>query len=450
MREKAKLFRALLLEPLELRAVFSADGLVVWQCVQPSSDVEYAQLHLPHTDHTLATGDIVLSNDLQAGIQAGHRSRGPSQHKHVFDIEFDMPLPPAEGEGRPHDDAARFNFNPLHANPPTRIPNVPSEPGIVIVVDALPNPSVFSPPREVIGGNIPRIPADSGSLTNVTSRHTNTNFAENSSTSSMTINRVPTADTRNFTVGTPAVLTSISVTQANLAIQNPPAMSVGTATFDFSTRLGSNNFRSTAIDLSHQRTDEFHFTKPLSLSRDSVIDPALLERASGVASLESLLSDLAENHRRQRTQNGFDANQPDARSGQNWRPEHNAASVEIAFAEGGMIALALNRDIAFAELEDNSEVARQERRAWVANVGIYRAFENGAVAVTEHTGLTNRTSPKSESQSIQVDWPEVESEIASTPLHPLLASTSAALGLVIFGLRRIRKSVPLMYTSRKP
>lgn len=448
MREKAKLFRALLLEPLELRAVFSADGLDVWQCVQHSSDVEYAQLHLPLTDHALATGDIDRSHDLQAGIQAGHRSRGPSQHKHVFDIEFDMPLPPAEGEGRPHDDTARFNFNPLHANPPTRIPNLPSEPGIVIVVDALPNPIVFSPPREVIGGNIPRIPADSGSLTNVTSRHTN--IAENSSTSSMTINRVPTADTRNSTVGTPAVLTSISVTQANLAIQNLPAMSVGTATFDFSTRLGSNNVRSTAIDLSHQRTDEFHFTKPLSLSRDSVIDPALIERASGVASLESLLSDLAENHRRQRTQNGFDANQPDARSGQNWRPEHNATPVEIAFAEGGMIALALNRDIAFAELEDTSEVARQERRAWVANVGIYRAFENGAVAVTEHAGLTNRTSPKSESQSIQVDWPEVESELASTPLHPLLASTSAALGLVMFGLRRIRKSVPLMYTSRKP
>ena len=444
MREKARLFRALLLEPLECRAVFSVDGLDVWQCVHHSSDVEFEQLQLPHTEHALATGALDRSNDAHSGIRAGHRSRGSSQYRHVFDNEVDMPLPPAEGEGRPQADVPRFN-----SNPPPRIPNLPSESGVVIVIDKLPNPIVFSPPRDLIRDNVPRVPVNSGSLTEVTSRHTNTNFAENSSTSSMTINRVPTADTRNFTVGTPAVLTSISVTQANLATQNLPAMSVGTATFDFSARLGSDTDRSTVSGLSHHRMDEFHVTKPPSLPKDSIIDSALLERATGVASLENLLSDLAENHRRHRTQNGFDANQSESRSEQNWRPEQSATSVAIAFAEGGMIALALNRDIAFAELEDTSEVARGESRAWVANVGIYRAFANGAVAATEHAGLTNRISPKSESRSTNVDWLDVESEIAKTQLNPLLASTSAALGLVMFGLRRIRKSVPLMYTTRR-
>ena len=455
MREKARLFRALLLEPLECRTVFAAEGLDIWQCVHPSSGVEFNQsqsAQLLHTEHALATDGAVSSNAVHRGIQAGQRSRGTSQHGHVFDCEFDRPLPPAEGEGRLHADAPRFNFNPPShiPNQPSGQPNgqpngprvLPNEPRVAIAVDAVPNPIVFSPPRDLSGDNIPRAQVELGGSNSGTSRLTTI-------TGNNSIDQVPTSATPNSVSVTRVVSTSVSVAQANLVAQNFLAVSAGTTTFDFSAQptIASENF--TLLGSRNQRTGEYHFTKPPSLSADAIFDPTLLERATGVASLENLLSDLAENHRRNRTQNEFDTNQPNTRSEQNWRPEQNATSVAISFADGGMIALALNRDKAFAELEDMSEVGLGENRAWVSYVGIYRAFENGAVAATEYARLANRISSNTDLQSTKIDWSEVESEVANTQLHSLLASTSAALGLAMFGLRRLRKSVPLIYTIRK-
>jgi hypothetical protein len=112
-----------------------------------------------------------------------------------------------------------------------------------------------------------------------------------------------------------------------------------------------------------------------------------------------------------------------------------------------MIALALNRDITLSELEDISEDARSENKAWIANVGIFRAFENGAVAATEYSGLTNRVGRNTNSNSTNAELAESEAEVANTQLHPLLASTSAALGAMVFGLRRMRKSSLLMFTT---
>ena len=219
----------------------------------------------------------------------------------------------------------------------------------------------------------------------------------------------------------------------------------GSATFDLSEKTDG---------LVNPWADGFRFTRPIPVPSDAIADQAVAEQAvseqsSVLESLEKLLPGLAENHLRNRTQNGFDANQPNARQEKNWRPEA-PASVEVAFADGGMIALALNRDIAMSELKELSDDARSENKAWIANVGIFRAFENGAVAATEYAGLTNRVTRNAASNALPEDESEVEGEVANSQLHPLLASTSAALGAVMLGLRRMRrKTVPLLFASRK-
>ncbi len=182
---------------------------------------------------------------------------------------------------------------------------------------------------------------------------------------------------------------------------------------------------------------------------DSIVDENLLERAAAVESLETLLSNLAENHRRKQSQAEFNVDKPLTRNDESWRTESSDAQVEMAFADGGMISLALNRDVALSELEDVSDVARSENRAWVANVGIFRAFEGGAVAATEYAGLTNRISKNAEARSSTAELSEVEAEVANSQLHPLLASTSAIVGGLMLGLRRMRKATPLMHTLRR-
>jgi len=122
----------------------------------------------------------------------------------------------------------------------------------------------------------------------------------------------------------------------------------------------------------------------------------------------------------------------------------------LSFADGGLIAIALNRDLAIHELGEIAGDDSSENKAWTANVGIFRAFENGALAATHYAGLSNRTARNADLLEAEVSSPDVEAEVSSTPMHPLLTSSSAALGVLLVGLRRFRKSTRRMQSTAKP
>ncbi len=50
--------------------------------------------------------------------------------------------------------------------------------------------------------------------------------------------------------------------------------------------------------------------------------------------------------------------------------------------EGGMLGLMINRDRSQQDFSEVAEDIRSENMAWMANVGIIRALESGAVAAT--------------------------------------------------------------------
>ena len=478
MSEKARQFRSLLLESLECRSVFSADGIEVWHFSQSSLhfDVDrFQSAQYPRTEATSSdshvdsqsTRDLKNSSDFDGVKFSGRRSShgsygfGSSMHRGRFN---DAPLPPADGEGPSRDiPTAALDSTPKFDSKSVQVPTQSIDRVIVIVSPAL---AELVQSRDSGPANpLSRPQLDSRGAERVDSlpngNPANSNSTNSNSTGTSSLARVQASSLPNPSLSshsqTPAALNSFAplsgaTGQVNLASASSQALSSvapglvsGTATFDLSEKTDG---------LVNLWADGFRFTRPIPVPSDAIADQAIAEQAvseqaSVLESLEKLLPGLAENHLRNRTQSGFDANQPNARQEKNWRPEASA-SVEVAFADGGMIALALNRDIAMSELEELSDDASSENKAWIANVGIFRAFENGAVAVTEYAGLTNRVIRNAASNASPADMSEVEGEVANSQLHPLLASTSAALGVVMLGLRRMRsKTVPLLFTSRK-
>jgi hypothetical protein len=470
MSEKVCKFRSLLLETLECRSLFSVDGLEFWQCshaslsfdVDPSQPGQYPPAEAAKLDRDSSwAAKVERSNDFDGVKYYERRSRGSSafgssMHRGRFD---NAPLPPAESEGasiggpkdafdtKPGldsrlslDSRPGLDLRPILDSKSVQSPTQAIDPGIILVIN-----SVLTQSRDVGPASIPaRTQVESRSAERIE------NLQASNSTSNNSVERVSPSflqDSRFNSQGLiSAVPISSTATQVAFSSGSSSALSAqasGVTTLDFSWNISSGSEQS-------PWGDDFRFTRPLPVPApsDALVDGALVEHAS-LESLENLLSGLAENHRRNRIQNGFDANQSNSRNEQNWRPE-TSTSVEVTFADGGMIALALNRDLALSELEEILDDARSENKAWVANVGIFRAFENGAVAATEYAGLTNRTTRNGGSSSTEQELSGAEAEVANSHFHPLLASTSAALGVVMLGLRRMsRKSIPLLFTSRK-
>ena len=468
MSEKARQFRSLLLEPLECRSVFSADGIEVWHFSQSSlhfdvdrfQPAQYPRTEAASTDSHVDSQwnrDLEHSSDFDGVKFSGRRSShgshgiGSSMNRGRFN---DAPLPPADGEGPSRDvPTAALDSKPKFDSKPVQIPTRSIDSIIVVVSPTLAGliQSRDSGPANPLS----RPQLDSRGAAEVDSLP-NSNPTNSNPPGPSSFARVPTSPSSNPSLSShsqiPAALNSFAplsgaTGQVNLASASSQVSSSvasglvsGTATFDFSEKTDG---------LAKRWGGDFRFTRPIPVPTVAIADQALGDQASSLESLEKLLPGLAENHLHNRTQNGFDANQPNARHENNRRPE-TSASVEVAFADGGMIALALNRDIAMSDLEELSDDARSENKAWIANVGIFRAFENGAVAATEYAGLTNRVTRNAASSASPQGVSEVEGEVANSQLHPLLASTSAALGVVMFGLRRMRsKTAPLLFSSRK-
>ena len=469
MSEKARQFRSLLLEPLECRSVFSADGLDVWQFSQSSLRFEFDQFQPAQYPHAEAES---LGNDMRKGDNLGHKNDfggvkyyqgrsphgsiklGSSMNRDRFD---DVPLPPGESE----DTSARTPSTTSDTK--TSLDSkIDLKPNLDVTTVQPPPPSGAI--RILILGSSATVGLPQSHTTPLASGPTRTQFdlpgtarvdslPTGNSTANISPGRVQPSLSQNPTSPFPTALNSSTplsstTSQTNLLSANAVStIASGTTTFDLSSQV--SNGVEQADSLSKAWGDDFRFTRPIPAPSGAIVDQALVERASSLKSLENLLSGLAESHRRNRTQNGFDVNQPSSSDDPSRRPE-SSTSVEVMFADGGMIALALNRDIAMSELEKLSEDARSENKAWIANVGIFRAFENGAVAATEYAGLNNRVTRNAVSSSSPQEVAEVEGEVANTRFHPLLASTSAALGVVMLGLRRMRrKNAPLLLTSRK-
>ncbi|MDX1925887.1 MAG: hypothetical protein SFV81_05185 [Pirellulaceae bacterium] len=454
MREKARQFRSLLLEPLECRSVFSVDGLDVWQFTQVTIRFEFEPFQPAQYPRGEAASIGITQHDDSPrrnyennGNKSGRSSHGLPIHRGRFN---DLPLPPAESEGNfieaPSAKLVQKPSLDVKPNSDAKPAHVPSQPPItqvLIVVDTVQPSSPLPQIRDLTG-------SDRGDNRSIT-------IPNSISSGSGSFERAPRPQTP-ATLTSPVAAVNASVAsntaaQFNLASPNSTvssAIAAHTSSIELSSPIANAAERVSTSGLA----DDFRFSRPLPAPSEAIVEKAITERTASLELLENLLLGLAENHRRVRSENGFDengfdVNQPNSRSAVTERPE-TSMGLEIALADGGMIALALNRDIAMSELAEISEEARSENKAWIANVGIFRAFENGAVAATEYSGLTNRMPRNAGSNSAVRELADGETEVANSQFHPLLASTSAALGAMMLGLRRMRrKSVPWMFTTRK-
>ena len=164
MSEKAGLFRSLLLEPLECRAVFSVNGLDIWQFIDHSPNLEFDPMQpAQFPSNESAKHNLDVDRTDRSRINFAHSPRGTLEQRHHQHDEFDMPLPSAEGEGRPLDNPATGS----NSNLPTHLPNQPSETQVVVVVEILPTQSVFSKPGDFNQSNVPRFQMDSSNSSNL-------------------------------------------------------------------------------------------------------------------------------------------------------------------------------------------------------------------------------------------------------------------------------------------
>jgi hypothetical protein len=456
MREKTRQCRSLLLEPLECRTVFSADGLDVSQFSQVIIRFEFEPFQPAQHPRGEATSSGKAQHDDSpwSKNKPGRWSHGYSMHRGRFN---DLPLPPAESEGNfveaPSGKLApkpSFDLKPNSDVKPAQVPSHPPITQVLVVVDAVPPSPVLPQIRDLTGSdrgnNRPNsVSSGSSSFERAPRPQTPATQTLAAAVNPSAMNSVSLGNAAS--AGNTAAQFNVASPQGN-TLANPSSLVLSaiashTTTIEFSSPNANVAERVSSSGLS----DDFRFSRPLPVPAESIVDQAITDRTARLESLENFLLSLAENHHRIRRENGFDVNHRNSRNEVTARPATSMA-LEIAVANGGMIALALNRDIATSELEDISEEARSENKAWIANVGIFRAFENGAVAATEYSGLTNRTTRNAGSSSTTRE--SAEGEVANSQFHPLLASTSAVLGAMMLGLRRMRrKSIPLMFTSRK-
>lgn len=456
MRKTTRLSRALLLESLEARAVFCVAGHDVLNFAQPALPDE-ARLFQPaqfqRSELRSTNGNkshaIDLHRDAQIGdTHIGQRLRESSQHRRHF--EFDLDMPPPEGEGRPFDSTpSQANSSPLAdlfnqarevGRPSLLLLNSFARPTAEIVSRIEVDSSNLSGSNFLSGNNLSGNNLSGSNLSG--NSNGPINQLANGVAGSALLDRLPNAQSAGNAM--PVIATSSAVAQDTLALLSQPILFGGTATFDFSASHGNNSEPYSSID--NQRFGEPQLSKARSSESDAIFDPSLTARGKEIDPLESVLSDLSADHGRPASQFVSNADLPSSRSDQGWREKQAAAPVDYLFADGGMIALTLNRDTSLRDLEEMTDEARNEGKAWIANVGIYRAFENAAVAATEYASLTNRTARSTESPA-NAEVSEVEGPLAGTDLRPSVGF-AVALGVLTLGFRRFRKIVPLMYKGR--
>ena len=476
MREKTRLFRSLLLESLETRTVFAGDSFDALPFDASPLGAQFSHFEVTHHyDSRVQTSTIVVRAvsrplDLDfAGQQGNGRPENgkPSKPQDFRDFhDHDQVILIPEGEGPD----SHSRPNDLPGSSPGRF-DPPSRPSSGINLDrpsATLNPNNGVPnnsgptatiPTTAISTTTPR----PGTLSLPNASDFRTGEPRTSEPSSS-----PTSNNLTLLGGraAPAVTLQSAVSQSHvLAVTNLSSFGTqwfGTAdvAFDLSSRSGSElNNRLTESGL---RDGEFKFTADSDGSRDTPLDPDLVDQAIGMASLDKLLSDLANKHRRRQAEEHTDREQANRSepAGRSYRQNSRMAELQAVNAEGGLIALALNRDVAPTDLDELAKSLHRENRAWVASVGVFRTFESGAVengevqsgamAATEIAVKSDRSKQTAQANQLAdlAQGANSDVEDSATRFHPLLASSTVALGAMLFSLRRIRKTARLMYTKR--
>ncbi len=452
MRQKMKAFRSLLLESLENRSLLAAVGFDdAWQFTQHDTRIELRYVQVDRAQVGAIFVNVSPTTQLQWKLR-------PAGRPSAFDVENTFEIEP---EGEP----------PAFIHPPRT-----SEPGVVPVPPQHANP--HPPEKPTDPGSASKGP-DRATLAVPNLAHPTLSILQTiGSNGSRLTNQTPPREISltGTSAGniqppyTPIVAPSINNSvnsQSNQAGSSSLANAVrdvfnsSQVTFDFSvSERGNDSFASV---ISNNATDAtFRFSRSGLSQNDGnsvksdaanrILDQALAAQVAGKASLEGLLSDLAEDHYRSRSSQAFDANQPSSQfdSRRHTDFENNSDVAELAFAGGGLIALALNRDSGPMDLAQVAEDVHRENRTWVANVGVYREFENAAIAATDFvaTRFSGAISRSTRTAAFTEDTNRSQTEVGDAKVHPLLASSTAALGVMLFSLRRVRKNVRLMYTKR--
>ncbi len=454
MREKTRLFRSLLLESLETRTVFAVDGFDGGShLVTPNARIDITRYH---NDGMQVSTIVITVAFLSRGDDFGGPWGGEVPPRFA-DFEDDHELIP-EGEGpgpdlAPRPDRPSRPPNTTDLNPPalsftpvapsTNFPTIllSSKPTTVPRIDSTPPvasdaaPSTITPSHNLPGGSLA-----SGSLANTALANP-----------SLTNRAAPTL------VAQPANSQSSLLAASTLSALGSEGFAKADVSFDLSTSIGNDLTR--RLTPSHLRANDFRFTRNSQSIGDSILEPALVDRAIGAASLDKLLSDLANKHRQHKS--GNDSEREHSNRNEFAHRQHHqdsqSAEIDAAYAEGGLIAMTLNRDIAPTDLDALATNLHQENKAWVASVGVFRAFESSAMAVTEGARRNNGSSQTTQGANSLADRTEfnvadmnaADLEASETRFNPFLASSTVALGAVLFSLRRIRHSARLMYTTRQ-
>ena len=462
MREKSRSFRSLLLESLESRTVFAADAFYdMWQGEHRESRVEITLLQ----DGRAQFGAIVIgpSHSIRTseftGAQATRNAWKVRLNDHYDDHALNdlspegeaLPLPPQfnnqlgfKPSANRGDDIPTLG-RPVNQLPVNQSPTGSRNGGLGSPGFDSPLTNVTPPSSPQFNFNIEHSLGSSGSGNSSTNTViiVSTNNRDSSNPSNSQSNSQSTRSAAP-SVTSPVTSPSASVVDASTTWLNAHSMTPSQTTFDFS----ANELSSQSVATSSRNSSDptFRFSRPSVASVDRLFDPQLAEQAEGIASLETLLSDLAENHRQSRAQS-HDSNRPNSRFETQRKLAGEAAMGAIARTEGVFIALALNRDISHSNLADLADEVNRENKTWLANVGVYREFENAAIVATEFVAAPNPT-PRGTLSNSKSDLTQAEAEVGDSQFHPLLASSTAVLGAMLFSLRRVRKNVRLMYTKR--
>ncbi len=448
MREKNRLSRSLRLESLETRTVFSVDGFDE----APRSVVLTPQITVKHYHSaSVQFTAIWISTFPKREVDFGSPRNG-SNPPDLRDFHDDHGLPSPEGEPssngaipRPVAPVAPTQSRPDSIQRPTNGITL-EKPNVAIIPPPNPTVDLAAKPTSVTRVNSPtRAAGDIGP----TSINQLSNLL-NSGTSVLLANKsTPTIAPQ------PATSPLSSFGTPNLSVLGASNFSMPEALFDFSARAGGE--LSNRLSLGNLPNDDFKFSQPILRSSDStlaadLVDRAMVDGGQGTASLDKLLSLLANRHRQSQFRSEPESVGSISRfeAVQKHLQNSEIAEWEAAYDGGGMIALALNRDLTPSDLDELAKSVHRENSAWVASVGIFRALETVSSDTTEPAVQNELADLDSKlGTGTELGGPansDATTDTADTRFHPAIASSTALVGAVLLSLRRIRKSARLQYT----
>ncbi len=195
----------------------------------------------------------------------------------------------------------------------------------------------------------------------------------------------------------------------------------GRSNSSLSARLWGNSGSASASELVTNSADT------MSVRATEVIFGNQQSRAD-LQSLDALLNDLAREHRKNQGDGRVEAVQ----AGQGGPATVSYNSVDPIVTEGGMIALSMERGDAITTLLADNSDEEGENRIWVTNVGVYREIDFLS------PGNSDASLVASQQKDALLKERSSDNEDTVKRVNPLVASGTALVSLLYFGMRRNR------------